>query len=82
MSLSVDISFGVGEILDLISMPKSQIVKALLNRVKYYTNQDGEPEASSSHSSSESKPKDETAIDQATKHILNPIPNKHGMRPN
>lgn len=78
MSLSVDISFGVVEILDLISMPKSQIVKALLDRVKYYTNQDGEPEASSP----QSQDKDETAIDQATKHCLNPIPNKHGMRPN
>jgi len=38
----VEISFGEDEILDMLTMTRSEIIRAVLQRLRYYKNQDGE----------------------------------------
>jgi len=51
-----DVSFGAAEILDMVVMPRAEIVKTLLDRLKYYKDQDGNviPKESQSQSKSSS----------------------------
>jgi len=88
----ITIDFGVDEILDMVVMSKSDIVKRLLRRLKYYRDQDGNTMETESQSQSKSfsllsyhsgqiysysdSDKDETAVDEACRRL-----NK-GMRPN
>jgi len=49
-----DVSFGAAEILDMVVMPRAEIVKTLLDRLKYYKDQDGNVIAKESQSQSKS----------------------------
>jgi len=49
-----DVSFGPSEILDMVTMPRAEIIRTLLDRLKYYKDQDGNVIAKESQSQSKS----------------------------
>jgi len=50
----VEVAFGENEILDLLTMTRSEIIKCVLQRLRYYKNQDGETVTVESQSQSKS----------------------------